>query len=214
MGEWPARAITIGSIVLTVASLAVAVLFARKASRIRVGFDVARAAVGVVAILAMAAITHVTTPLFAVVLAIAGGLALGFTQGTTLEVSRTERGWFARRSPVGIVLWGAGIVAMQAAGIASRTGIVKIGQTLAWFSVCLGIGLLVGRNDPMRGARQALTGAGAALLIGALTLPTVAFVGGGAAPAAADTVELTDDRAVRPARRDRGRGAESWERAK
>ncbi len=78
-----ARAITIGSIVLTVASLSVAVLFARKASRIRIGFDVAvQAAVGVIAILVMAAITNVTTPLYSVFLAIAGGLALGFGQGS------------------------------------------------------------------------------------------------------------------------------------
>jgi hypothetical protein len=40
VGEWPARAITIGSIVLTVASLTVAVLFAREATGSVVAFAV------------------------------------------------------------------------------------------------------------------------------------------------------------------------------
>ena len=193
MGEWAARAITIGSIVLTIASLAVAVLFARKASRVRVGFDVARAAVGVIAILVMAAITNVTTPLFSIVLAITGGLALGFGQGSNLEVTKSERGLFSKRNPIGIALWGAGIVVMQAAGIASRTGMVKIGQTIAWFSVCLGVGLLAGRTGPVRGARQAIAGGGAAMLLAVLILPSAAFVGGAAVPAVADTPLLTDD---------------------
>jgi hypothetical protein len=195
VGEWAARAITIGSIVFTIASLGVAVLFARKASRIRVGFDVARAAVGVIAILVMAAITNVTTPLFAIVLAITGGLALGFGQGSNLEVTSSERGFFSKRNPIGIALWGAGIVVMQAAGIASRTGMVKIGQTIAWFSVCLGVGLLVGRTSPLRGARRAIAGGGAAMLLAALILPSAAFVGGAAVPAVADTPLLTDDEA-------------------
>ncbi len=193
MGDGLARAITIGSIVLTVASLSVAVIFARKASRIRIGFDVARAAVGVIAILVMAAITNVTTPLFSVFLAIAGGLALGFGQGSNLEVTSNERGLHSKRSPIGIALWGAGIVVMQAAGIASRTGMVKLGQTMAWFSVCLGVGLLVGRNGPLRNANRAVAGGGAAMLLAVLVLPTVAFVGGAPAPAAADTPQLTDD---------------------
>ena len=46
VGEGLARAIAIGSIVLTAASLATAFSLARRRTRIRVGFDVARAVVG------------------------------------------------------------------------------------------------------------------------------------------------------------------------
>jgi hypothetical protein len=185
-----ARAITIGSIVLTVASLTFAVIFARKRSRIRPGFDLTRAVVGIAAILAMAAVTKVTTSTVAVVVAIAVGLALGFAQGSAVEISTGERGLYARRSPVGVVLWGAGIVTMQAAGIASRTGTVRVGQTLAWFSACLGIGLMMGRTRPI-GRTHA--GAGAVMIIAGLMLPTAAFIAGPAAPATAQSIQLTDE---------------------
>jgi len=139
VGEGLARAIVIGSIALTAASLTLAVVCVRKRSRIRPRFDLTRAVVGVGAVLVMAEVTHVTTPWVTVDAAIAVGLALGFAQGSALEISRGERGFYARRSPAGVVLWGVGIVMMQAAGIASRTGTVRIGQTLAWFSACLGM---------------------------------------------------------------------------
>ena len=110
MGEGAARAITIVSIILTVASLALAVAFARKRSRIRVGFDLARAVVGIVAILVMAAVTQVTTPTVAIVAAVLIGAGLGFAQGSSLEISPSERGFYAQRSPLGIALvgvWGS-----------------------------------------------------------------------------------------------------------
>jgi hypothetical protein len=78
---------------------------------------------------------------------------------------------------------------MQAAGIASRTGTVRIGQTLALFSACLGIGLMIGRTRPIK---RTLTGAGAAAIVGALMLPTVALLAG-TATAAAQAIQLTDE---------------------
>jgi len=190
VGEGLARAIVIGSIALTAASLTLAVVCVRKRSRIRPRFDLTRAVVGVGAVLVMAEVTHVTTPWVAVDAAIAVGLALGFAQGSALEISRGERGFYARRSPAGVVLWGVGIVMMQAAGIASRTGTVRIGQTLAWFSACLGIGLMVGRTRPMK---RTLAGVGVVTLIAALMLPAATLIGGTATPVAAQSVQLTDE---------------------
>jgi hypothetical protein len=174
-----------------VASLALAVVFARKRSRIRVGFDLGRAAVGIVAILVMAAVAQVTTPVGAIIAAVVVGAGLGFAQGSSLEISPGERGFYARRSPLGIVLWGAGIVIMQTAGIASRAGTVRIGQTISWFSACLGIGLMVGRKGPMENAKKALAGAGVAVIVAVVVAP--ALIVGTATPAAAQTLELTDD---------------------
>ncbi|MDJ0952173.1 MAG: hypothetical protein QNJ81_00710 [Acidimicrobiia bacterium] len=188
MGEGVARTIAIVSIILTVASLALAVVFARKRTRIRLGFDLARAGVGIGAILVMAAITQVTTPTAAIVIAVVVGAALGFAQGSALEISPGDRGFYAQRSPWGIALWGVGIVIMQGAGMASRTGTVRIGQTIAWFSVCLGVGLMVGRNGPLENAKKSLAGAGVAVLAAVLVAP--AFVAGVATPAvAADAPE-------------------------
>jgi len=102
-----ARAITVGSIVLTVVSLTVAVRSARSQSRIRVGFDAARVVAG-------------------------------------------EGGLFARRSPMGIVLWGAGIVVMQAAGIAPAS------EPSTTVKVCSGACL-----TPLRGAAHCCSGSAA-----------------------------------------------------
>ena len=190
MGEGLARAITIGSIVLTVASLGLAVVFARKKTRIRIGFDLTRAIVGIGAILVMAAVTNVTTSTLAVLLAVAGGLALGFTQGSSLEISTGERGFYARRSPIALVGWGAGIIVMQAAGIASRSGAVRLGQTIAWFSACLGIGLLVGRTGPLN---RSFARTGVATIVIAVALPTAVFITGTETQAAAQTIQLTDE---------------------
>ncbi len=190
MGEGLARAVTIGSIVLTVASLTFAVIFARKKSKIRPGFDLTRAAIGIAAIIVMAAVTRINTTTVAFIVAVLAGLALGFAQGLTLKINREERGLYARRSPLGVVLWGAGIVTMQVAGLASRTGTVRLGQTLAWFSACLGIGLMVGRTGPMK---RTLAGAGVAAAVTALMLPSVAAIAGTVTPAAAQEVSLTDE---------------------
>jgi len=177
LGEGLARVITVGSIVLTAASLTLAVVFARKKTRIRVGFDVARAVIGITAIVVMAAITNVITPVIAVLVAVAVGVGLGFTQGSTLEISAGERGLYATRTPIALLGWGAGIILMQTAGIASRTGAVQLGQTVAWFSACMGIGLIVGRTRPLN---KNLARTGVATVIIALAIPaTVLFAGAG-----------------------------------
>ncbi len=161
MAEGVAQAIVVGSVVLTVLSLGLVIRTARTQARIRPGFDVLRAVVGVGAIVLMAAVVGVSTPLAWVGAAIMVGGALGFAQGANLRVVAGEGGLFARRSPLSLVLWGAGIVVMQGAGIASRTGAVRFGQTLGWFSVCLGIGLMLGRRGPMLEAGRIPSRAGA-----------------------------------------------------
>jgi len=179
------RAIAIASIAITIASLGLAIVMARKQTRIRVGFDVARAVIGVVAIVVMAVVAQVTTPVWAIVTAVGVGLGLGFTQGSTLQVSRQERGLYARRSPIGISLWGSGIIIIQVAGIASRVNAVRLGQTIAWFSVCLGIGLMFGRTGPMR--RVIPAAVAVAVLV---FLPVVAVLSG---PVVAQDGRLSDE---------------------
>lgn len=189
VGEGLARFIAIGSILLTVASLTLAVVFARKMTRVRVGFDVARAVIGVGAILVMAMITGVTTPVIAVLVAVTVGVGVGFTQGSGLEITAQERGLFAKRTPVALVGWGAGLVLVQAAGIASHIGAVQLGQTVAWFSACMGIGLIVGRTGPLT---RTLARAGTASLVMVLAALAAMLIAT-RAPAEAQTVLLEDD---------------------
>ena len=75
------------SIVITVGSLLLALALARRRTPIRVGFDAARAVVGVGAIVVVALLAHTWAPAVAVVPAIAAGLGLGFAQGAALQVS-------------------------------------------------------------------------------------------------------------------------------
>ncbi|MBP1631896.1 MAG: hypothetical protein H6Q11_184, partial [Acidobacteria bacterium] len=176
---------------LTAGSLAIAFALARRRSRIRPGFDVARAAVAVGGIILVALLAHTWAPAAALVPAIAAGLGLGFAQGASLQVSPGAGGFYARRSPIAIGLWGVGIVVAQAAGIAARTGLVQAGQAVAWFSACLGIGLIAGRNRPLRRARQGPAGGAVAAVLLAVALPVALL--GVMAPAVAQEVRLTDE---------------------
>ena len=155
-------AVAFTSVLLTLAALAFTVWSSRAATRIRVGFDVARSAVAVVVIVVMAVITGVATRSELLACAVIGGGALGVAQGAALRVEPGERGLTARRSPIGLALWGAGIVVMQVGGVMTRTGAIRIGQTLAVFSAAMGIGLLLGRRGPMARARER-SGAGRAV---------------------------------------------------
>ena len=142
----------------------------------------------VVAIVVMAVITGVATRSELLALAVIGGGALGVAQGAALRVEAGERGLMARRSPIGLGLWGAGIVVMQVGGFVTRTGAIQIGQTLAVFSAAMGIGLLLGRRGPMARARsRSATGRALAGAVAA-TFALVVLVGVGAwwAPGRAD----------------------------
>jgi hypothetical protein len=190
LGEGVARATTIGAIALTVVSMVFAVLFARKRARVRIVFDLLRAGVSIGAILLMATLVGVATPGIAVAGAVAAGLGLGFAQGAHLEVTSGEGGFLAKRSPGALALWCVGVILMQAAGLASRSGAIQVGQAVAWFSACLGIGVVLGRRGPIRDAGRASAGAGVALL--ATALLATALLGGAPSAAASDVINLTD----------------------
>ncbi|MFQ5554000.1 MAG: hypothetical protein ACE5GC_01355 [Acidimicrobiia bacterium] len=189
MGEGLAGVVVVGSVVLTTAAMVLATLAAGRPSRIRIGFDVGRTAIGVIAILVMALVTDVATALPLTILAIVAGSAFGFIQGSQLDVAAGARGLYARRSALGIALWGVGIVVMQTAGIASRLGVVRFGQTVAWFSVAIGVGLVAGRRGPMRDAVGAPAAAGVIALM-ALLGGSAIFVALRPAPSAASALRL------------------------
>ena len=168
--------VALASVPLTAAALVLTIRGARSATRIRTGFDVARSVVAVVAIVVMAVITGVATRSELLVAAVIAGGALGVAQGAALRVEVTVRGLVARRSSIGLVLWGSGIAVMQLGGAASRVGVVQLGQTLGVFSAAMGLGLLLGRRGPMARAR----GGSAERLVGAAAIALVVLALAGA----------------------------------
>lgn len=158
--------ITVTSVVLSVLSLSFALSKARALLPLRPVFDYARLALQTVAVLAMASLSGVSTaPTLLLGAALLGG-GLGYFQGASIEVSVDAGRVWLRRSLVGVAIWGGGLVLMQVAGLANRAGVVRLGQAIAWFSIGLTVGLLIGRQPRVGAAIRTLgTGAAAALLV-------------------------------------------------
>lgn len=144
--------LTTASILLTVLMLGLSLWKGLNRSRLRPTLDVLRIVIQSSVAVAIPLITGVTTePAFIVGPAV-GGLALGVLQGQRLLVEVDESQLYARRSKVGFLLWGAGLVLMQGAGLANRTGLVEIGQAVTWFSIGVSVGLVLGRTRAVKAA--------------------------------------------------------------
>lgn len=162
------RILVIGGIVFTAVTLLLTLRTAKRESRVRPGMDIGRIVIGAVALVVMGVFTGVQTPLLLAFAGIVAGALVGYFQGTGLEVFFKEGRLSSRRTLIAIAVWAAGIVAMQVAGLLNRTGVFRIGQTIALFGIFTGLGLFIGRRRPMAEARTkqaAMAGAALALLI-------------------------------------------------
>lgn len=168
MNEDLARVIAAASVGATVLGIGVAVLFSTRESRVRLPIDILMVWITAGALAGVAIVTGVhTDPLLA---AGAGtlGFILGTAQGTQLRVRRDGDRVFARRGAIALAAWGAGLITIQTASLASREGVVEIGQAVSYFGVGGAFGLIVGRETAIR--RLAPVGA-AALAVFALGVP-------------------------------------------
>lgn len=184
------RTIGVVSTVATVFFLLIAVLACRQPSPVRIRWDLARMALSGAAIVVMAMITRVSTPGPAIGGAILAGVLLGSVQGWSSKIETVENRIQARRSAWGLGAWAIGVVVMQSAGVASRTGTLKLGQTISWFGLALLVGSVLGRQRRIANTR-ARTAAIASVIIAGLMLvggPVVA-----AFAAAIDSDDLTQD---------------------
>ncbi|HSR15582.1 MAG TPA: hypothetical protein VLL51_07505, partial [Gemmatimonadales bacterium] len=176
-----------GLLVITVALLAFAVATCRRPAPVRMRRDVLRIVVSVVAILVMARITGVSTPAGLVALAIGGGLLLGALQGWNTKVLKQDGKVLAAKAPAGVAAWGMGVLVMQGAGIASRTGALQLGQGISWLGASVLAGTIVGRSNRLQrdatGRSESPAKSAAALL---LVFAVAGALAGGvvAAPAA------------------------------
>ncbi|MCP4962244.1 MAG: hypothetical protein GY925_23620 [Actinomycetia bacterium] len=142
------KIIVIVSAGVSVAALVVALRAAAREVRIRRWLEVTRVAVGLGGVLLMGAITGVQTAAGLAIGAVAAGGLVGFIQGRQTIVSIRDSKLWAKRTVWGIVVFAAGLIAMQLAGLGSRTGAFRFGQAVALFSISVGIGLALGRPAP------------------------------------------------------------------
>ena len=138
---------------------------AGKESKIRPAFEWARAALGLTTLLVMGWLigTH-TEPVLAVAAVAVGGV-LGISQGRQTVVTVKPDGLWATRTLWGIIFWSIGLIAMQLAGLSTRTGTFKFGQAITMFSVAVTVGMIFGRSTPERLARSRAAGMSAAALL-------------------------------------------------
>jgi hypothetical protein len=135
-------------ILSTAISAAVLFLSLRKAAsevRIRPAFEWARIALGIGGALLIGMIVGVQTSQVLAIGAIVTGGAIGYFQGQQTIVSIRDSKLWAKRTIWGIALWSGGLIAMQLAGLGSRTGLFRIGQAISFFSMSVALGLIIGR---------------------------------------------------------------------
>ncbi|MCP3938638.1 MAG: hypothetical protein GY708_25090 [Actinomycetia bacterium] len=140
------RVVVVVSIAFSVTVLFLTLSKAKRESRIRHWIEYARVAVGLGGAVLLGVIVGVQTPLVLAVAAVVVGIAIGYFQGQQTTVSIRESKLWAKRTMWGIAVWAAGLVAMQVAGLGSRTGIFRLGQAISMFSISVGLGLIVGRR--------------------------------------------------------------------
>jgi hypothetical protein len=158
------RVIGIAGLVLSILGLAVAILLIRKQTRVRPRWDIARLAISAITIVAMTIVIGVDTPLYLIGAGVAAGGIIGLLQGRNLDLRVTERGVFAKRNIIAAVAFAAGLLVVQAAGFANRSGIVALGLTVSYLSAAMAAGLMIGRRPRLVDARGASMAASSVVL--------------------------------------------------
>ncbi len=157
--------VTIVLLVISLLGLALAFLLIRRETRVRPGIDIARLVIVLLTATAMMLIFGKRAPLWAVGVAVAAGLGLGYAQGNQLAVRLTERGLMAKRTAWAIAAFAASLVLSQIAGLLNRTGAIALGIALSFLSAALTAGLMVGRRPRMVEARAATAAAVIVMLL-------------------------------------------------
>ena len=146
--------ITILSIVVTVALLALQLRRATKRIRLRPRLDIVRIVVQFGSVIVVAALLGTGAPVLALVVVGLFAVGPGYLQGRNLVISDDDGKLYAVRNTVAATVWGIGLVVMQVAALLKRTGILGLGQVTAWVGVGLAVGLFIGRNGPLTEYRQ------------------------------------------------------------
>jgi hypothetical protein len=169
------RLLSVGALLMSIAALALSIIFARHEERLRPRFDLIRLALTIGTTTFMARVLGVTTPEALMGVGLLGGLLVGLYEGLHLQVRLSGRRALVRRSALGLVAWGVGVVVIQGAAVIGRTGLANVGLTVSFFGIGQLIGLLTGEWQLVTEARRVQAGrlAGTVLLLvaGGLLLP-------------------------------------------
>ncbi|MDZ7676657.1 MAG: hypothetical protein U5K30_16515 [Acidimicrobiales bacterium] len=159
------------TLVVSVVGLGIAGATGRKARRVRQWLDLLRIAVQTAGVIVVSVVSGVTSsPVLALGAGIAG-LLLGVVQGGHLAVVVEDGRIMARRSMLSFALWAGGLLLMQVAAGAARTGLFEVGRSLSWFSIGTAAGALAGRAPQVQAAGATLgRAAGVVVLTFATTL--------------------------------------------
>lgn len=181
--------ITIVSIVVTVALLALQLRRATKRIRLRPRLDIVRIVVQLASVVVVAALLGAGAPVLALVAVGLFAVGPGYLQGRNLVISDDDGKLYAVRNTVAATVWGVGLVVMQVAGLLKRTGILGLGQATAWVGVGLAVGLFIGRNGPLTEYRQTVGRVAAPVSAVVMGLLAVSMFGGGRQAEAQDAGE-------------------------
>ncbi|MDX1689726.1 MAG: hypothetical protein R3290_01760 [Acidimicrobiia bacterium] len=157
--------VAIASIGLSLVGVVVALVFLRRETRVRTWMDVARLLVTGAVVVAMSLVMGVSTVGWVAAAAAGLGLVVGAAPGGGGRVRLGPKGPMAKRSALGIVGWGLGIVVAQVAANFNRAGIVRLGLALSFLSIGTMVGLLLARSQAVGRARGAVPATAAVLLV-------------------------------------------------
>lgn len=184
------RILSVVSLVVSAGILVLAIRSVRKEQQVRPGLDLARFGVLLGTTWLMGALLGVSTSEVLRGIGLLVGLAFGLYEGLHLRVRFLGGRVFARRSVLGILAWGLGVVVVQAAGAIDRIGLADLGLALSLVGIGQVVGLFAGRWQVVVSARgSAGRLAGAALLLAAV-LAGAAWPGPGWSAEAADAVDV------------------------
>jgi hypothetical protein len=162
------RIVSVGALALSGGLLVLAVVSVRKEQRVRPGFDLLRLGISLTTTALMARFLGVETSEGLMGLGLLLGILFGLWEGLHLKVRFLGSRAFARRTLLGIVAWGAGVLVVQLAGVADRVGMADLGLSLSFVGVGQIVGLLTGRWEVVLGSRRAGLGGAAAAVLGVL----------------------------------------------
>ncbi len=171
-------------VAFSVVALVFALTRALKQMPIRPLFDYLRLGLQVAGVVIMARVVGVSSAPQLLAVASAVGLVVGLLQGTNLQITVAKERVWAQRSRIGVAIWGGSLIAMQIAGFANRAGVVKLGQVVAWFSVGITVGVLLGRSGNVKTARHNLKQAVVVAVVLVVSVGS-ALAGGDVTPATA-----------------------------
>ncbi|MFH1329878.1 MAG: hypothetical protein ABIJ48_04395 [Actinomycetota bacterium] len=170
------RIMSVGALALSGGILVLAILSVRKEQKVRPGLDLLRLAITMGTTALMARFLGVATAEALMGLGFLAGLLLGLYEGLRLRVRFLGGATFAHRTVLGVVIWGAGVLLVQTAGVIDRVGLADLGLSLSFVGIGQIVGLLAGRWQTVISARSARASgvAGATALVLALALPLLA----------------------------------------